>query len=109
MWLFALLALGSLCYICYGCTLTSSVVSSAMSTPAATLDSLRSSDAKTLWNTMATVSGSLSIIVFLCTGFPLMLIFGILAWRNSIGVRRTIFLQQEAQAADTDDWESIGQ
>jgi hypothetical protein len=107
MWLFALLALCSVCYMCYGFTITSSVVSSAMSTPAATLDSLVSTDAKTVWNSMAVISGSLSIIVFLCTGLPLMLIFSLFAWRNSVGVRRAMLLQREAQAFEADDWDMI--
>jgi hypothetical protein len=109
MWLFALLTLGSVCYMCYGCTLTSTVVSNAMRAPTATLDSLGTTDAKTIWNSMAVVGGSLSVVVYLCTGIPLMIGFGVLAWRNAIATRKAIFLQQETQALEAEAWDSAGE
>lgn len=85
--LFGLLALLSLAWLCYGVTATSSAFNSVVSTPAATAGSLSQSDANAARAAGATIGSGISLTIFACTGLPLLLIFGLLSWRNSAGLR----------------------
>ncbi len=111
MRLFAFLALLACCYVCYGFIVTSSTLITSMSAPSPTLDNLTTTDAKTVYQSMAVIGGSLTIAVFLCSGLPLALVFAALAWRNQIGLRRAVTRRDEANFDEdekaADDWENL--
>lgn len=85
--LFGLLALLSLAWLCYGVTATGSAFSSVVSTPERGSSSLSASDANAAKAVGATLGSGLSLTIFACTGLPFLLIFGLLSWRNSVGLK----------------------
>ncbi len=85
--LFGILALLSLAWLCYGFSATSSAFSNVMSTPIATSDGLDVDTAKAATALGAGIGSGLGITFFACTSLPFTLLFGLLAWRNSVGLK----------------------
>jgi hypothetical protein len=84
---FGVLAILALGWMILGYALSTSAYSDVTSTPVAGSTSLSASDAQAARNVGAAIGSGLGLTVFLCTGFPLFLIFGLLSWRNSAGLR----------------------
>lgn len=66
-------------------TMTPQIIQNAQGTPVATRDPALVSAGTAVG---ATIGGGLGVAFFLCTGLPLLLIFGFLYWRNGVAMRR---------------------
>lgn len=91
-WVWGILLLLSLLWICYGLTATGQAVNQVISaTPTA-----RPGGGPTADPTMlaagtaigASIGGGIGLAFFLCSGLPLAFIFGLLYWRNGVAIRR---------------------
>jgi hypothetical protein len=74
-----ILTLLAMSWLCYGLTTVSNVASNQLESATA-----RSSDA---YQAGTAIGASLGIGFFLCTGFPFLLLFGFLYWRNGVAIR----------------------
>lgn len=96
--LFGFLALLSLLWICYGVYASSSAftqVVSATVTPSGTLDAETAQAARAAG---AGIGAGLGLTVFLCSGLPFALLFGLLSWRNSVGLRKEQMHREQIEA-----------
>jgi hypothetical protein len=84
--LFLVLAVLALLWVCGGSALFSSAASDVAQTPAPTIQGLSQQEANSYRGLGAAIGGGLGITFFACTGLPLALLFGLLAWRNSAGI-----------------------
>lgn len=86
---FGVLAILALLWIVYGFVATSSAASNVMATPVAvaTDSVLSQSEAQAATNAGVALGTGLGIGIFACTGLPFLLIFGLLSWRNSVGLK----------------------
>lgn len=85
-----ILLLLSLGWICYGVTSTAGIVGNQLNTSEA-----RNSEG---FQAGTVIGGGLGLTFFLCTGVPLLLLFGILYWRNGVAIRETKKHNQTIQA-----------
>ena len=91
-YLFALLAIG---WIIYGVAATGDAVNETVTQGSA----LRTESQQSATEAGAALGGGLSLIFFLCTGFPALLFFGMLGWRNSAGIVTERRHQEQLEAA----------
>ena len=86
---FGLLALLSLAWIVYGFVATGNAASNVLSTPVASGSDtvLSKADAQAATNAGVALGTGLGLTVFACTGLPFLLVFGLLSWRNSVGLK----------------------
>jgi hypothetical protein len=79
----------SLLWICYGFYATSTAFVEVVGTPApnSTTQSQAARDMRNARTAGATIGAGLGLGIFLCTGVPLALFFGLLSWRNNVGLR----------------------
>ncbi len=85
-----ILLLLSFGWICYGVTTTAGLVGDQLKTTAA--QTSEGFQAGTM------IGGGLGLTFFLCTGLPLVLLFGVLYWRNGVAIRETKKHNQMIQA-----------
>lgn len=96
--LFGFLALLSLLWICYGVYASSSAFSQVVSatvTPSGTLDAETTNAARAAG---AGIGAGLGLTVFLCSGLPFFVLFSLLSWRNSAGLRKEQMHKEQLDA-----------
>lgn len=91
-WVWGILLLLSLLWICYGLTATGQAFSQVVSaTPTGQANAIATADPQVVKaGTVigASIGGGIGLAFFLCSGVPLALIFGLLYWRNGVAIRR---------------------
>lgn len=80
---FGFLFILSLLWICGGSALMSNAVQRTVDQNPNATDTTEA----TAFNAGAGIGGGLGITFFACTGLPLAAFFGLMAWRNSVGLR----------------------
>lgn len=96
--LFGVLALLSLAWICYGVFTASSVASNMLSatvTPAGNLDAETAQAARAAG---VGIGAGIGLTFFLCSGLPLFVLFSLLSWRNSVGLRKEQMHREQLEA-----------
>lgn len=96
--LFGVLALLSLAWICYGMFTASSVASNMLSatvTPAGNLDAETARAARAAG---VGIGAGIGLTFFLCSGLPLFVLFSLLSWRNSVGLRKEQMHREQLEA-----------
>lgn len=89
-WIWGILFLLSIVWICYGLTATGAAVNQVISvTPSPRAGATANPTMVAAGTALgAVVGGGLGVTVFLCTGLPLALLFGFLYWRNGVAIRK---------------------
>lgn len=96
--LFGVLALLSLAWMCYGVYASSSVASNLLEatvTPASGIDTETAQAARTVG---VGIGAGIGLTFFLCSGIPFFLLFSLLSWRNSAGLRKEQMHQEQLNA-----------
>lgn len=84
--MFAIFFILSLLWIGYGIVVTGSAYSSVTKNAIDRNSTLSEKDQITLTQAGAAMGSGLVITTFLCTGIPAALFFGLLSWRNNVGI-----------------------
>lgn len=97
--LFGVLALLSLAWICYGTFAYTSYFGDFLNRPTPPPSgSLTSEDRTNIQNAGATIGTGIGFTFVLCTGLPFFALFGLLAWRNSAGLRKEQMHKEQLNA-----------
>lgn len=84
---FGVLFLISLAWVCYGLSLSSAAFSNTVAMQVTPSGNLSAEETQTLRTAGAGIGASIGVGFFLCTGLPLALFFGLMSWRNSVGLK----------------------
>ena len=97
--LFGVLALLALAWLCYGMFAYTSYFGTFLNraTPVPS-GSLSSEDRTAIQNAGATIGTGVGMTFVLCTGLPLLALFGLLSWRNGVGLRKEQMHREQLEA-----------
>lgn len=84
---FGVLFLVSLAWVCYGLTLSSAAFSNTVGVRVTPSGNLTAEDTQALRTAGAGIGAGLGVTFFLCSGLPFALFFGLMSWRNSVGLK----------------------
>jgi hypothetical protein len=85
--LFTVLAFLSLAFMAYGFLATGAAVDEVTSTAVPTVEGSDAETTTAFRDAGVAVGAGVSITIFLCIGFPFFVVFSLLAWRNSAGLK----------------------
>lgn len=92
--LFGVLFIFALLWMCGGAALTSSAFQQTLNRNPNADDTT----ANTAYAAGATIGGGIGLTFFLCSGLPFAALFGLLSWRNSVGLRREQMHKEQIEA-----------
>lgn len=84
---FGVLFLLSIAWVCYGLSLSSAAFSNVVGATVTPSGNLTAEETQSLRTAGAGIGAGLGVTFFLCSGLPFALFFGLMSWRNSVGIK----------------------